>query len=305
MAKYILLTLTLFVAISLSAQSISTPSPLPKRNSIDSLRNQLEQIAHSAEGRVGVAATVLETGQLVALNGDKQFPMQSVYKMPIGMTVLQQVDRRKLRLNQVVHVEEKEYVSERQHSPLRDKYPKGADVSVGDLLQYAVSESDGSASDVLLRLVGGPQVVMTCLKKLGVNGVIVANTEKEIGGDNAVQYRNWAKPIEAVSLLQAVQESRGLSKSSQALLIRLLTETETGLQRLKGQLPAGTIVAHKTGTSWTIDGLTAATNDVGLITLPNGHHIAIAVFVADAKTDQATREGVIARIAKAVWDHWK
>ncbi|GAB4014659.1 class A beta-lactamase [Spirosoma migulaei] len=303
MTKFTLLALALFVTINLSGQS--TSNPLPKRRSINSLRNQLEQIARTAQGRVGVTATVLETSETVTLNGDKQFPMQSVYKMPIGMAVLQQVDQTKLTLEQVVHVTPSEYVSERQHSPLRDKYPTGADVSVAELLRYAVSESDGSASDVLLRLVGGPPVVMTYLKKLGVNGMIVANTEKEIGSDNAVQYRNWAKPNEAVILLRAVQEGKGLSASSRTLLLRLLTETETGLHRLKGLLPAGTIVAHKTGTSWTIDGLTAATNDVGLITLPNGHHIAIAVFVSDSKADQTTREGVIAKVAQAVWNHWK
>jgi len=49
-------------------------------------------------------------------------------------------------------------------------------------------------------------------------------------------------------------------------------------------------------------GITAATNDIGIITLPNGRHLAIAVFVSDSPTDEVTREGVIARIAKAIWD---
>jgi beta-lactamase class A len=81
-----------------------------------------------------------------------------------------------------------------------------------------------------------------------------------------------------------------------------MIESTPGAKRLKRLLPAGTIVAHKTGTSGTEKGITAATNDIGIITLPGGKHLAIAVFVSDSPADDATREGVIARIAKAVWD---
>ncbi|MBD2754354.1 class A beta-lactamase [Spirosoma validum] len=302
MIRYVLLLITLLLPASLYAQPSLPQSGTDK--SVTNLRDQIEKIAQAAQGRVGVSATVIETGESVALRGDEQFPMQSVYKFPIGMTALHLVDQGKLSLTQTIHVKPAEYVSERQHSPLRDKNPHGADVTLDELLRYAVSESDGSASDVLMRLVGGPQVIMNYLKSFGVTGIIVANTEKEIGGDNAVQYRNWAKPNEIVELLKALQNGLGLSTSSRARLFRLMTNTQTGLKRLKGLLPAGTVVAHKTGTSWTIDGVTAATNDVGLITLPNGHHMAIAVFVSDAKADESTREGVIAKIAQAAWNTW-
>ncbi len=303
MTKSVLFLLTLLLLTSAQAQpTVNQPST---RNSVASLRNQIEQIAQAAQGRVGVAATVLQTGESVDLHGDGQFPMQSVYKMPIGMAVLHLVDQGKLRLTQKVHVEPTEYVSERQHSPLRDKFPEGIGVTVRELLRYAVSESDGSASDVLMRLVGGPQIIMNYLKTLGVTGVVVANTEKEIGSDNAVQYRNWARPNQAVTLLAALQKGRGLTASSRAVLLQFMTNTPTGLHRLKGRLPAGTVVAHKTGTSQRLDGVTAATNDIGLITLPNGHHVAIAVFVADAKADETTREGIIANIARVIWNNWQ
>ncbi|GAB3882057.1 class A beta-lactamase [Spirosoma agri] len=302
MLKYFLFLLILFVSASLSAQPKTTR--LAGRHSLDSLRSQLERTASAAQGKVGVAATLLETGESIALQGDQRFPMQSVYKLPIAMVALHLVDQGKLTLDQPVRVDKVEYVSERQHSPLRDKSPDGTEVSVSELLRYAVSESDGSASDVLMRLVGGPNVIMTYLNSLGIKDMIVANTEKELGADNAVQYRNWAKPTEAVALLRLIQQGRGLSESSRALLLRIMTETETGLHRLKGQLPAGTVVAHKTGTSWTIDGLTAATNDIGLITLPSGRHIALAVFVSDARADQKTREAVIANLSRTIWNYW-
>ena len=230
--------------------------------------------------------------------------MQSVYKFPIGMAVLHQVDQGKLTLTQKIRITTLDYVSNRQHSPIRDEYPNGTEMSLGDVLRYAVSESDGSASDVLLRILGGALVVDQYLKNIGINGIKVIDTEKEIGRDNAVQYRNWAQPLQIVALLKAFQQGRGLSKRSQAVLMRLMTETGTGRHRLKGQLPPRTRVAHKTGTSWTIDGMTAATNDVGLITLPNGNHLALVVFVSDSKADEATREQVIAQVARTTWDYW-
>ena len=83
-----------------------------------------------------------------------------------------------------------------------------------------------------------------------------------------------------------------------------MTETTTGPKRIKGLLPDGTVVAHKTGTSSTVNGMTAATNDVGLVTLPRGQHLAIAVFVSDSTADSAIREEVIAKVTRAAWEEW-
>jgi beta-lactamase class A len=132
--------------------------------------------------------------------------------------------------------------------------------------------------------------------------MVVLDTEDAFTKDHSLQYRNHASPHAAVSLLRVLYKRRGLSESSQALLLKFMTESTPGPQRLKGLLPAGTVVAHKTGTSGTEKGMTAATNDIGIITLPDGRHLAIAVFVSDSPADLATREGVIAKIAKAAFD---
>ncbi len=266
------------------------------------LLKQIEQTATDAKGKVGVAALVLETGETVSLNPHEHFPMQSVYKLPIGMAVMQQVDAKKLTLDEKVRVAKTDLVRPGMHSPIRDKYPNGTELSIDELLSYMLIDSDGTASDVLMARAGGPQVVQAFLSGLDIKEMIVLNTEKEFGLDQTAQYRNWTSPDAAISLLRSLQERRGLSEQSQALLLKLLTESTTGPKRLKGLLPAGTVVAHKTGSSGTFQGVTAATNDIGLITLPNGNHLAIAVFVSDSPADEATRESVIARIAKAVWD---
>lgn len=266
------------------------------------LDKQFAQQARPAHGHVGAAVLLVETGELVAFHGDEQFPMQSVYKLPIGMALLNDVDHGALKLEQNVRVAVGDLVPAGLRSPLRDKYPKGAvDISVRELLRLMVVDSDGTASDVLLRLAGGPERVTKYLRDLGVQGIVVATSEAEMAREEHVQYRNWATPKAMTDLLRLLYAGRGLSTSSRDMLLQMMTETGTGPRRLKGLLPAGTVVAHKTGTSGTTKGLTRATNDVGLITLPDGRHLAIAVFVSDSTASVAVREQVIARIALAAW----
>jgi beta-lactamase class A len=275
-----------------------------KANNENELRDRLEQISQAAQGRVGITATVLETGETVTVNGDQQFPMQSVYKFPIAMAVLAQVDKGKLKLDQKIQIEASDIV---QDSRILDENSQGREYSLAELLQYMVSESDSTACDALLRLIGEPQRATKYLRDLGVDDIVIANTENEIqfAQDPSLQYRNYATPDAAVNLLRAFHQGRGLSESSQTLLRQWMTKTSTGSNRIKARLPEGTVVAHKTGTSATIDGVTAATNDVGLVTLPDGRHLAIAVFVSDSTANNAIREEVIAKVTRAVWDDWR
>jgi len=262
----------------------------------------VERAKPPLEGYWSLPGGVLETGETVSLNPNDHFPMQSVYKLPIGMAVMKQVDAGKIKLDQKVRVTRDDFIARAAHSPIRDKYPSGTELSVNELLTWMLLESDGTASDVLMKLAGGPAAIQAYLTELKITDMIVLDTAKAFAPDHTLQYRNWATPEAAVTLLRALHERRGLSESSQMLLLRLMTESTPGQKRLKGLLPAGTVVAHKTGTSGTEKGITAATNDIGLITLPDGRHIAIAVFVSDSPAGEATREGVIAKVARAVWD---
>jgi len=245
---------------------------------------------------------LLQTGESVSFHGDDHFPMQSVYKLPICMAALQQVDAGKVSIDQQVRVEKSDLVP-RGHSPMRDAHPEGGfEISFRELIRLAIEESDGSASDVLLRLMGGTAPVMSMLQELGIDGIVVVNPERELQSTNDVQYRNWATPNQAVKLLNALAKGQGLSRSSQDLLLKFMRESTPGEHRIKGMLPVGTAVAHKTGTSFTEAGITAATNDVGLVTLPGGRTLAIAVFVSDSPASDEARDHVIAEIARAAWD---
>ncbi len=230
--------------------------------------------------------------------------MQSVYKLPIGMAILRQVDDGKLKLEQKIRVGKSDFVKPSMRSPIRDENPNGTETTVGELLRLAVSESDGTASDVLLNLAGGADAMSKYLAEIKVSDVTVLDSEKEIGRDWQLQYRNWASPDGAIALLRALHEQRGISESSRALLLKLMIESSTGPNRLKKLLPKTATVAHKTGTGGSRYGIAPATNDIGIVTMPNGKHFAVAVFVSDSPADETTREAVIAQIAKAVWDEW-
>jgi beta-lactamase class A len=231
--------------------------------------------------------------------------MQSVYKLPISMAVLQQVDQGKLKLDQRISVTREDFIGRAGHSPIRDRNPNGVELTLSELLRFALSESDGTASDVLMKLAGGPEAIQSYLATLPLTDMKVVDTEKGLVQDHSLQHRNWSTPNAAIALLRALHERRGLSEASQGLLLKFMTESTPGEKRLKGLLPPGTPVAHKTGTSGTEDGITAATNDIGIITLPDGQHLAIAVFVAASPVDEQTREHVIAKLAQAVVDAWK
>lgn len=301
--------LLVFVGCTKSRSALTSPQS-PAKAPAESptgpkseLQSQVDQIAALAKGRVGVSALIVETGEKIAtLNPEERFPMQSVYKLPISMAVIKQVDAGKTKLEEKVRIAKEDYVGRAAHSPIRDRFPNGTEMTVSELLRFALSESDGTASDVLMKLAGGPEAVQAYLSELGINDWKIVDTEKALAQDNSLQFRNWATPDAAVALLKALHERRGLSLSSQEVLLKFMIESTPGAKRLKGLLPAGTIVAHKTGTSGTEKGITSATNDIGIITLPNGKHLAIAIFVSDSPGDEATREGVIAQIAKAVWE---
>ncbi len=285
-----LLASLLVVVAPLSGQS---PRLVGARHAIDSL-------AGTVSGEVGAAGMVVETGELVMTHGNDRFPMQSVYKLPIAMAVLRRIDAGTLKLSMVMHVRKADMIPG-IHSPIRDMSPNGNELTVRELLRAAIVESDGVASDVLLVVAPLPTVDQM-VHKLGADSMRIVAKEQAMAADPMVQYKNWSTPLAAVQLLRALQQGHALSAPSRVLLMGWLAETEIGAGRIKGLLPPGTMVAHKPGTDATRQGMTRATNDIGLVTLPNGQHLAVAVFLKDSRATEAQREAVIAKIARAMWD---
>jgi beta-lactamase class A len=291
---------------SVAPRATPTPTATPAPEKIDKkLEHALAEIAKPANGRVGIGAVLVETGDAAYVDRSGRYPMQSVYKLPIAMAVLKLVDEGKVRIDQEVSITPDDFVRWGFHSPIRNTNPQGTVLPLGVILRYSISESDGTASDVLLDLAGGPEAVMTYLKSIGVSDLIVADSEKSISKDWETQYRNWSTPDASIQLLRLIYERRaGLSEQTTNLLLNIMTETETGDRRLKRGLPDSASIAHKTGTGGTQNRITGATNDIGIITLPDGRHILIAVYVSDSPENGAVREKVMADAARAVIEKW-
>ena len=208
------------------------------------------------------------------------------------------------------------------YSPLQDKYPgANVDVPLRELLRRAVSDSDNAAADLLLRLASGApaqggelnaneaerqrqagaKAVNDAIARLGVTGFHLQDGEHAMQRDVETQYRDWFEPAGAVQLLRLLADRSPLTGEHTALLFGWMREARL-TTRLKGDLPQGVVVEHKTGTSGVTDGLAHATNDIGLIALPDGRKLAIALFLTDSTADAAARDKTIARIARAAYD---
>lgn len=268
----------------------------------DSLRQQIGGIARDAHGKVAVASSLPGSTLNCDLNPNAQPPMQSVFKLPLAIAVLHQVEQGTFSLDQPVRFLPQDRILPHAYSPLQEKYPEaGVDVPLRELLRLTVALSDNVAADILLRLAGGPQPVDTYIAALGVKGFHLQDSEAVLHHDVSAQYRNWFEPAGAVQLLRRISDNSLLTAEHTNLLLEWMTPPER-TNRLDADLPAGIRVAHKSGTSDVNNGVAHATNDIGLIPLPDGRRIAIAIFVTDSTADQATREQVIARIARAAYD---
>jgi beta-lactamase class A len=267
------------------------------------LHSEIDHIASRARARVvGVDCALPGTPLDCDYNAQAKLPMQSVYKLPIAITVLHQVDEGRLKISQPVRFLPEDVISPGQHSPLRDAHPHGGvDVPLLELLRLATEQSDGVASDMLLRVIGGPKAADNYIRSLGIDGIHIADSEKTIGRDASAQYRNSAEPQALVGLLRLIADRSPLSPENTKQLLGWMTNLPGGEHRIPGSLPVGTLVAHKTGTSGEDRGVTHATNDVGLITLPCGQQLAVAVFIQDSPESEDAREGVIAEITRAIW----
>lgn len=269
-----------------------------------SLKSTLENIIKDKNAKIGVSVWHLEKGDTLSINGNKHLPMQSVFKLHIAMATLDLVDKGKLKLDQKIKLT-KENLLQNTWSPLREKYPNGnVDVPLSELITFTVSQSDNNGCDIILDLIGGTDVVQNYMNRINIKDFQIVANEQTMHKILDSQYQNYSSANSTNSVLKKLYTQQVLKKESKYFLIKILEETSTGPKRLKGELPKDIAVAHKTGTSFTENGKTPATNDVGVITLPNNEHIIVSILVSDSYEDDKTNEKIIADIAKASFDYY-
>jgi len=267
----------------------------------EQLEDRLNALVKDKKLQVGVAVLDMKTGELTEINGRENFPLQSVFKFHIAAKVLDEVDQGKLHLDQQVAIRSSE-ILENTWSPLRDEHgKKDLSMRLDSLIYYMVSVSDNNACDILLRRVGGPGAVNDYIRSLGISGTRIEVNEEEMHQDWETQFRNVATPVSVVEILKKFYQREFLPGNMHDFLWAQMAYSSTGKKRLKAGVPADATVAHKTGTSGrNAEGLSAATNDAGIILLPDGHTYIIAVFVTESQESDEVNEKIIADIAKVI-----
>jgi len=328
----IVATLTLILSSLASAQTTATRAA--SDSSLPRLEREIARLAQGASGIVGVTAIHLESNRRVSLNAGERFPMASTFKVPIAVQLLTRVDKGELRLDQLIQLQPNDLHP--GSGTLTDLFNKpGLALSVRNLMELMLLISDNSATDVCLRLAGGPEAVTARMREIGINDINVNRSTARLIADwrgitQVVPESEWSialfqklsdalKPEEVkaaatrfdadprdtstpdatVTLLARIYRKDLLKTESAELLLDIMRRCRTGDARLKGLLPLGTEIAHKTGT------IGGSTNDVGIVTLPDdAGHVAIAVFVKSSDKETSVSERVIAEVARAVHDYF-
>lgn len=269
------------------------------------LEKRINTILKDKKATVGVSVLGIETGFQYNKNGEKKLPMQSVFKFHIACAVLDFVDQGKLSLDQKILLKKSDLL-ENTWSPMRDKYPNGnVEVTLNEIIDYTVALSDNNGCDILLRLIGGPKTVQKFMDSKGVTGFQIKFNEEEMHRDWNIQYENYSTTHSIVQVLKKFYDGKLLSKKSTDYLMKVMLGTKTGANKIVEQLPKTTPVAHKTGASGKNKaGVTGAENDMGIITLPNGKHFAIAVFVSNSTETDAVNCKIVSDVTKVVWDYF-
>ncbi|PXW16146.1 beta-lactamase class A [Chryseobacterium sp. CBTAP 102] len=269
------------------------------------LDQKINSIIKDKKATVGVSVLSFESNFKYSKNGDKKLPLLSVFKFHLASTVLDMADKGKFSTDQKFLIKKSDLL-ENTWSPLREKYPEGnIELSLGEIIKYTVAQSDNNTCDFLLRLIGGPKVVQQFMDSKGVKDLQIKYTEDDMHKDWKNQYGNESSTNSTVVLLKKFYDGKLLSKKSTDFLMQIMLATTTGTNKIVEQLPKRTPVAHKKGSSGKPDNiLTVAENDMGIITLPNGKHYAIAIFVSNSTETERVNTRMVSDISKIVWDNF-
>lgn len=317
---------TLILSVALANSGSAEPS--------DKIKAEFEKLASSFDGKAGICAMPDLNAAPICVHGSELFPLQSVMKLIVAAAVLDKVDAGKMKLTDTI------LVTPQDGSPgpreFYDLIVKSGTykATVEELIRRSNIDSDSTAVDVLIRHLGGIEVVQSFLKEKNIEGIRIDRDERTVQSEFygltwKAEYANpeaFKKAIDAQSkaarlkaleaylkdprdtaspegmniFLKRLFTTKILSLKSTEKLLFILEKTATGSNRLRAGIPTKWSIGHKTGTSASLDGRVPTTNDVGVITSPEGQIIPIAVFLFDSKKSDAERGAVFAKAARIV-----
>jgi beta-lactamase class A len=316
-----------------SAQPPSRPNSYARSDAERALEDRVEELGRGFSGEVGIAVREIDGRAMASWNGERFFPQQSVSKFWVAITALQRVDAGELDLDRRVTITRSDLTLFNQ--PIAAQIgPNGYTTTLGDLLFRALTRSDNTCNDIVLRHAGGPAAVRAMIERARLTGVRFGPGERLLQsgiaglqwtpafsvGNAFAQARNavpaarrrqlferyiedpidGATPEGLTMGLALLQRGELLSRASTVRLLSIMSQTRTGPQRLTGGLAPGWRIAHKTGTGQVLGGTQAGYNDIGILTSPEGRHYAVAVMIGRTATPLGTRMSLMQNVTRAV-----
>ncbi|MBN2973642.1 serine hydrolase [Roseomonas aeriglobus] len=305
-----------------------TPAPAGLTRAVETLRNNFDGLA-------GIAIRSVDDGWAVdSVDADRRMPQQSVSKLWVAMTVMDQIDSGRLTLETPVTIRREDLTL--FHQPVAALVAKdGVYVTnVRDLLKRAMTQSDNTANDSLLRTVGGPTAVRSFIARKGLGNIRFGPGERLLQAGTAgvtwkqdmamgrafeaararlpanvrqAAYQRYvadpvdgAAPAAIAGALARLKKGVLLSPDSTRYLIETMESSKTGKYRMRGAVPPGWTFGHKTGTGQDLLGRTAGYNDVGLLIAPDGHSYAVAVMIGDTRRPIQDRQLLMQGVVSAI-----
>ncbi|MFL6758985.1 serine hydrolase [Sphingomonas sp.] len=312
----------------------ASPAVRPVSPAPQYLRDRINDLGRSFDGRVGIAVKSIGEGWLTGWNADQLYPQQSVSKLWVSITALDAVDKGKVTLDDPVTLTTDDLTL--FHQPIADEVLKTGSytTTLGDLMVREITQSDNTANDKLMRSVGGPDAVRAMIKAKHLGAI------RFYSGERALQSRiaglSWnpsysignaffdardslpparreaafnhyvadpydgAAPSAVVNALARLKRGELLSPTSTQLLLDIMSHTKTGANRLKGGLQPGWVLNHKTGTGQVLGPQQAGYNDIGILTGPDGRSYAVAVMIKLTSVPLPVRMAMMNDVVRAV-----
>lgn len=273
--------------------------------SFTQLQSALDEYVSGKDARIGIAV-IFDGKDTVQVNGDRDFPMLSVYKFPQALAAADYCAKHGLDLNEMVSISVDE-IKPDTWSPMREKYGMNdLRLSLREILTYSLAQSDNNACDILFHLIGGTTVADSIMKSMSYEDIVIGSTENEMHKNVYLCYQNRSTPIAMARLFDDFYR-HGLIHENPIMdeIGKIMVDCHTGQNRLPNPLQnTSAVIGHKTGTGGkNSQGRIIGVNDAGYIFLSDNHGYSIAVFIADSAYDMETTEKMIADISEIVFKY--
>lgn len=289
-------------ALILLFASLAPSAAWSSSDTSSALRAQLQEYIAGKDARIGVAV-IIQGQDTVSVNGHSTFPMMSVFKFPLALALVQWTETNGVALGDSVSFGP-DLLRKDTYSPMLQKYgPSLRTLSIRELLEWSLMESDNNAADILLNLVGGPAGAAPLMSEAGCpEQITIGASEKDMHINPRLSQLNHATPLAMAALFNKFNTQTRHRSHSFARVAAMLEQCRTGADRLAMPLShAKAVIGHKTGTGFTTPtgGITAL-NDCGYVNLPDGRHYSIAVFITDSPYSAQATAKIIADISSIV-----